>query len=149
MGQGAYLGIILLASSAVEGQRLPNCAVSNCVKLLCRRSVLPALNQKRSRSNAAVGGLRTDNANCILRREFAKQVDVFDSLIEHTVRVQCCSISFPRVSSRGWTYGVSIGIFFPSRSFNKIRTSEMSRQPALLNSTKCRLHWHGLFWRGC
>ena len=39
------------------------------------------------------------------------------------------------------TYGVSIGIFFPSRSFNNIRTSEISRQPALLNSMKRRLHW--------
>lgn len=100
-GTGAYLGMILLASSAVEGQRLPNCAVSNCVKLLCRRSVLPVFNQGRRRSNGRAGGLRTDNANRILRREFAKQVDVFHRLIEHTVRIQCCSISCPRFSSRG------------------------------------------------
>ena len=55
---------------------------------------------------------------------------------------------FRDFSSRRWTYGVSIGIFFPSRSFNKIRTSEMSRQPALLNSTQRRLHSRGLFWVG-
>ena len=92
------------------------------------------------------GGSRANDANRVLGRKFTKQIDVFDRLIEHTVRVQWRSIPFPRFHIEGWTYGVSIGIFFPSRSFNKIRTSEMSRQPASLNSMKRRLRWRGLFW---
>ena len=100
------------------------------------------------KAKRAVGGSRADDTNRVLGCKFTKKIDVFDRLIKHTVRVQWRSISFPRFSSRRWTYGVSIGIFFPSRSFNKIRTSEMSRQPALLNSTQRRLHSRGLFWVG-
>jgi hypothetical protein len=99
-GRGAHLGIILLASSAVEGQRLPNCAVSNCVKLLCRRSVLPAFGEEEKVER---GGLEAYERTMPIASSVANLLNrlTYSTVLLNTLCTSGRSMAFSRFSSRG------------------------------------------------
>ncbi len=125
----AYLGMILFASSASAGQRFDIWAVSNCVRAGSRRNVLRLIKWHERYDKTY------SKASLTHEQRWPNQWYWISRMFSHN-RVFCCILCLvgqwivPKKSKV--TYAVSGASL--SRFSNKYFTSEMSKQPALLNS---------------
>lgn len=81
-----YLGMTLLASSAVAGHKLAICAVSNCVSPGSRRRVLRARPMSAPRQRpTSLHDLLSHGTRRVGRAKLCKRLDILERLVVDTV----------------------------------------------------------------